>query len=110
MNGGHGMDALVGVEIVSVLLSAAIVYGLFRYIPRLGERWTQRVERTEEATRRSNELRRYDDERHVEEFRAATEANRLAEEKNAALTKRLMQMEKELVKLSAFYPHSDRTH
>lgn len=111
MNGGHEMDALVGVEIISVVLSASIVYALFRYIPQLIERSTQRVERTEEATRRSNELRRQSDERRMEEFREAQEANRLAEEKNEAWGKRLVQMETQLISLSATYnPHSDRIH
>jgi len=104
------MDGLVAVEIVSVVLSGSIVWGLFRYIPRLGERYTQRIERAEEATRRSNELRRQAEERHMDAFQEAVEANRITEEKNVALANRLMQMEKELIKISAYYPHSDRVH
>jgi hypothetical protein len=104
------MDALVAVEIISVILSATIAYGIFRYIPRLGEDHTQRIERAEEATRRSNELRRQAEERHMDEFRLVAEGNRLAEERNVALSRRLLQMEKELITLSAYYPHSDRAH
>jgi hypothetical protein len=47
----------------------------------------------------------------MEEFREAQEANRLAEEKNEAWGKRLVQMETQLISLSATYnPHSDRIH
>jgi hypothetical protein len=111
MNGVNVINVQVGIEIISVLLSASLVYGLFRLIPPLIEESTRRNEQTEEATRRSIELERQDMARHMDAFQEAVQANRLAEEKNAAWAKRLVQMETELISLSATYnPHSDRVH
>ncbi len=100
---------LIGLTVLSVLLSGtALVIFITQHgsFGCYGESRVQRIERSNEGVRRSEELSRQMDQRVIDAIHELIDDNRLTRDGNAAVLVDLRIVRKELI--SQYHPHSDK--